>query len=174
MRFATVKKGYDPKAVDQYIAVKSEEHKDQLETAKERNALLAQENEDLHRALEEMRRNEAKVTRLLMDIQSLLERTEHVAKQYAEQERERLLLFKDKWVEYATQYLHRNLSDFAEKMDDYAYQYAHRVQQNLSENLFLLSDPLWADYQAEQARTQGASDTPVHIEELLSRLQKKE
>jgi ABC-type transporter Mla subunit MlaD len=174
MQFAIVKKGFDPRAVEEYIAVSAKEHQDQLDTAKKRNALLSEEIEDLHRQLDELRRNESRVSRLLVDIQALADKTEQTVRQYAAAEQERLTLFRDKWVDYATRYLHQNLTDFADKLDQYAYDYAHRVQQNLSENLFLMSDPLWADYQAEQARTRDASDTPIHIEDLLARLQKKD
>ena len=174
MQFATVKKGYDPKAVDEYISVKTQEHQDQLETAKKRNAMLSEEVEDLRREIDDLRRNEGRVSRLLMDIQALADHTQETAKRYAEAETERLTLFRDKWVDYATKYLHQNLTEFSQKLDEYAYDYAHRLQQNLSENLFLMSDPLWADYQAEQARTRDVSDAPIHIEELLARLQKKE
>ena len=174
MKFNTVKKGYDPRAVDEYISVKAEEHQDQLNTAKQRNVALAEEIESLHRELAEYRKSESKISRLLLDVQSLTERTEHAADQYAQAESERLTLFKEKWVDYATHYLHQTLPEFAEKMDQYAYEYAHRVRQNLSENLFLLADPLWADYQSEQARTRHVSDAPVHIDDLLSRLQSKQ
>jgi len=173
MRFNTVKKGYDPRAVEEYISVKAEEHQDQLNTAKQRVAALAEEVEELQRQLAEYRKNESKISRLLLDVQSLTERTQETAESYAQAETERLTLFKEKWVDYATHYLHQTLPDFADKMDEYAYEYAHRVRQNLAENLFLLADPLWADYQAEQARTKDASDAPVHIEDLLNRLQSK-
>lgn len=173
MRFDTVKKGYDPKAVDEYISVKAQEHQDQLHTAKERNAALAEEIEDLQRKLDEYRKNEGKISRLLLDLQTLAERTQETVDQYSAAETERLTLFKDKWVDYATHYLHQNLSEFADKMDEYAYDYAHRVQQNLCENLFLMADPLWADYQAEKARTRDASDAPIHVEELLARLKNR-
>lgn len=174
MKFQTVKKGYDPKAVDQYISVKSEEHRDQLDTAKQRAALLVEENDALRREVEGLRRNEAKVTRLLIDVQTIAERAEHTADEYARLEAERLSQFKEKWVDYATEYLHRTLPDFADKLDAYSYDYAHRLKENLSQNLFLLSDPLWADYQAETKRTASSPGAPVHVEDLLARLQKKE
>lgn len=173
MQFALVKKGYDPHAVDEYIAVKQQECKDKLETAKQRNALLSEQIEDLERELSAMRRNESQVTQLLVEARRMLAEAETTAHNYAEEEQSRLTQFRDKWVDYATTYLHTTLDDFAQRLTTYRDEYTRRVSERLSTNLFLLADPLYAEYRSEEARTATYSDAPVHIEELLEKLQKK-
>ena len=171
--FDIVKKGYDPRAVEEYLRLRRQEHVDQLQTAKERARLLSEEVEDLRRQVDALKQNEARVTKLLCDVQALADNTRRATDAYRNEEMARLAQFRDKWTDYATTYLHQNLADFAAKLDEYAYDYAHRVQQNLNENLFLMADPLWADYRAECARTADYSQTPVLIDELLERLQRK-
>jgi len=173
MQFELKKKGYDPQAVDQYISVKNEEHRDQLNTLKQRNALLTDEVAELRRANEALRGNEARITKLLSDAEALVEQVRQTVDAYREEEMDRLSSFRDKWTTYAADYLHDNLQDFAAKLDEYAFDYAKTLQRDLNENLFLMADPLWRDYQSEKARTEPFSAQPIHIEELLEKLKAK-
>lgn len=173
MPFAIVKKGYDPKAVDEYINLQQQEHLDQMETAKDRQRMLSEEIEDLKNELAELKQNETRLVRLLSDLKTLADNVRAVTTAYRDEEMARLAAFRDKWVDYATTYLHQNLGDFADKLDEFAYEYARDLQRDLNENLFVMADPLWADYRAETDRTADFSQAPVYIDELLQKLQQK-
>ena len=170
MEFTRTRKGYNPTEVDEYIAAQHTRHEDQVETLKARVEMLTECNEELNRTLDAMRRNETRVTRLLTDVQAMAERAEQEAARYREEEMRRLELFRTKWVDYAAAYLGRELPDFTEKLLRYRDEFSAEFRHMLSTDLFLLSDPLYAEYHAERMRIKEDDSAPIHIEELLKKL----
>lgn len=101
MKFQTVKKGYDPSAVDEYINKLTNDDNNIIAEQKTVIEQLKADNDELRRRLDGYDRRKDEIFGAFVDAQEAAASLKRRADRNFEAEIERLTAFRDKWTRYA-------------------------------------------------------------------------
>ena len=169
-KFAPAHRGYNKQQVDQYVRQKQEEYAHTLDAMRERIAGLEEQLKAIERESDQIKAKENKIAQALLDATDYKQAKLDEIERLGNAEMDRLKLFRAKWTTYVQEALGADPTLVA-TLNKTLDEYQTTLRATLQKELGLAKDPLDTEYYSEQTRTKGGRDIPIHIDELLKKLQ---
>ncbi len=137
-RFSAERKGYNKKEVEDYIGKTEKYLEGKIKDLQERITSLKEELEETCSLNEEYRKRENKISGLLLKAMDVKEELEAEARAERAIESDRLKIFREKWLTYATELRCTRQSDVIAKLDKLTDEVCFDLEQHVRTDLNLL------------------------------------
>jgi len=156
VRFKTQMRGYDKKAVDEYIHKSNEYSESKIRELEKCIERLKEENDYLYAKNSEYRRNEERVSAAIVKAMEVKHNVEEEFRAKIALEEDRLRIFKEKWTLFAAGIRRSNADRAIEEIDGYIRTFCESFTKSANRELDIrpgnesLSTPEKSYYQEQQ------------------------